>query len=103
MSEPFGSWAKRVVWAGLAKAPDGVAKSVELKSNTASDLPLTDADYERLMAGRAYLAVYAVAYYRDAFNTKHWTTFCGWHSFKAEKVSANPCVAYNNVDDNILW
>jgi hypothetical protein len=82
---------------------DGLAKSVKATSNTTSeDLPLTDAEYQRLMDGKAYLAVYAVAHYKDAFNTKHWTTFCGWRSFKAGNVSANPCVAYNNVDDNIL-
>ncbi len=80
---------------------EGLAKSVKATSGT--DLPLTDAEYQRLMRGEAYLAVYAVAYYRDAFNTKHWTTFCGWHSFTAGNVSAGPCTAYNNVDDNILW
>jgi hypothetical protein len=85
-------------------AIDGLAKSVKATSGTASeDLPVTDADYQRLMEGKAYLAVYAVAYYRDAFNTKHWTTFCAWHSFKAGNVTANSCIAYNNVDDNLLW
>jgi hypothetical protein len=83
---------------------DGLAKSVKQTppGTTSEDLPISEVDYRRLMEGKAYLAVYAVAYYRDAFNTKHWTTFCGWHLFTVGGVPA-ACTAYNNVDDNLLW
>jgi hypothetical protein len=83
---------------------DGAANLVKATSETTSEVrPLTDPEYQRLMHGEAYLAIYAVAFYRDAYNTRHWTTFCGWHSFTTGRVSANACIAYNNVDDNILW
>ena len=82
---------------------DGVAKSLEALENKQSvDRPITNAEYQSLMKGEAYLAISGIAYYKDVYNTKHWTTFCGWHSFAAVKLAANACVANNSVDDN-LW
>lgn len=86
---------------------DTVAKLMKPTSETTGETrPLTDSEYQRLMQGQAYLAVYSVAFYRDAFNVRHWTTFCGWHYFQEGKLSGpRACIDYNNVDDNTwsLW
>ena len=79
---------------------DGMAKSLDEKG---ADRPITDAEYQRLMKGEAYFAISGIAFYKDVCNTKHWTRFCGWHSFAAVKVAAIACVANNTVDDNLWW
>ena len=81
---------------------DGAARLQKPTSETTSeDRPLTDPEYQKLMLGQAYLAVYSLTFYRDAFNTKHWTTFCGWSYFKAgQSILPSACDRYNNVDDN---
>src|ERR1700730_17261397 len=48
---------------------DGAARLQKPTSETTSeDRPLTDHDYQKLMVGQAYLAVYSLTFYRDAFN-----------------------------------
>jgi len=79
---------------------DGVAKSLDKQG---VDRTITDAEYQRLIKGEAYLTISGIAYYKDVYNTKHWTTFCGWHSFTAGNVAAVGCVANNTVDDNLWW
>jgi hypothetical protein len=84
---------------------DAAANLMKATSETTGvSRPLTDMEYQKLMLGQAYLAVYAIAYYRDAFNTKHWTTACGFSYFKNGQTSIpRACVAYNDVDDNWVF
>lgn len=96
-----GPWARTISGIVFPEVVvDGVAKSLD---NQGGDRPITDAEYQRLMKGQAYLAISGIAYYKDVYNTKHWTTFCGWHSFAAGHVAAVACVADNTVDDNLWW
>lgn len=66
--------------------------------------PLKVGEFESLRGGKAYVAVYGYALYKDTFGIDHWTTFCDWHDFYPGKeyryYAARDCAEYNNVDDN---
>jgi hypothetical protein len=99
-----GAWTRAISGIVFPEVSvDGVAKSLKAVSDQSVDRPITDAEYQRLMKGEAYLAISGIAYYKDVYNTKHWTTFCGWHTFTAGNVAALACVADNKVDDNLWW
>jgi hypothetical protein len=60
---------------------------------------LSHADYEMLMSGDSYLAVYALLKYKDIFGVQHWAQICAWHSW-GDKGVPQDCTRYNRVDEN---
>lgn len=62
-------------------------------------LALSRTDYERFLAGKNYIIVYARVTYWDIFGVKHWTHFCNWSTY-APRTPATKCSEYNRVDGN---
>ncbi|MCU1243714.1 MAG: hypothetical protein JWO71_4440 [Candidatus Acidoferrum typicum] len=63
--------------------------------------PLSTAENEEILKGKAYLATYARVEYDDVFGIHHWTTACAFSTEDTPGVyKAEACTSYNGVDDN---
>lgn len=67
------------------------------------DRLISQAEYQEILDGDAYMALYAYITYDDIFGSPHWRKFCVFSAGSLEKpvfVTAKGCTDYNNVDDN---
>ena len=66
----------------------------------ARERTLSRAEYQALVNGDAWIAIYASVEYEDAFHIQHWTHYCTWTALVAGRdVTAKSCTDYNNTDD----
>jgi len=66
----------------------------------AEPAPLSEADFENVHSGKAYIAVYGRFDYQDIFGKPHWLTFCFYEDPSGTPVSAYKCTQYNDVDSD---
>jgi hypothetical protein len=59
-------------------------------------------EYQELVDGKAYMAVYAYTTYEDIFGDRHWSKYCVFATVppRVVTVTAKACSDYNDVDDN---
>ncbi|HXM95758.1 MAG TPA: hypothetical protein VOA64_16150 [Candidatus Dormibacteraeota bacterium] len=64
--------------------------------------PLSDLEYQELLAGKSYMATYGRIEYKDVFGVKHWFKFCSLALLSPKNVTMAPkaCADYNDVDNN---
>jgi hypothetical protein len=62
---------------------------------------LTHAEFEELLEGKSYIAIYAEMTYTDIFGITHWVHFCVFDSPGHKTVfGGKACSDYNQVDNN---
>lgn len=62
---------------------------------------LSRAEYQALVNGDSWLALYGTVDYEDVFHIHHWVHYCNWFPLVAGQVAAaGSCTEYNSVDDN---
>jgi hypothetical protein len=63
---------------------------------------LTPFQFQDLVDGTSYLAIYGTTSYTDVFDIKHFVNFCSFASFSPTtiQVTARKCSDYNDVDNN---
>lgn len=63
---------------------------------------LSKAEYQEILDGKAYIAVYAFTTYDDVFGKHHWRKSCIFDNAATlqRAMSTEACAAYNSVDDN---
>jgi len=71
-------------------------------AKVASEMLLTKPEYEELVSGQAYVAVFGKMTYLDVFGIEHWAKFCRWKDYSTSFsfFNADKCVEYNDVDNN---
>lgn len=63
---------------------------------------LSELEYQELLDGKAYIAIYAYSSYDDIFGKHHWDKYCVFAvpSPKPVTVTAKACTDYNDTDNN---
>ena len=81
------------------------AALLRFNANTATQTeqrPLSTTEYQELLDGNSYIAVYSRTTYNDIFGTEHWDQTCAFTtpSVKPVLLTAKKCSDYNNVDND---
>jgi hypothetical protein len=76
-----------------------VVRIKTIDSKHAEPLQLTDAEYDSIVRGDSYFAVWGQVWYDDIFNVTHWSKFCSMHATKGDPQSKK-CTEYADVDGN---
>jgi hypothetical protein len=72
---------------------EGEAKLVLYTTSEGGVAPLTDAQYQRVKSGAAYVVAYGRAYYKDVYGVRHWAEFC--HAITPAGSRSGKCSGYN--------
>jgi hypothetical protein len=79
---------------------DPAAKVITYTEDAGNVVPLSDADFERVNSGTAYVVAYGRAVYQDASGVRHWAVFCRDITEPAAGKRSNRCAAYNGAGDS---
>lgn len=69
-------------------------------NHTGDDGVLTKTEWQSLIDGNKYVAIWSVATYSDIFDKLHWTAFCTSHRYGPSPGTTRACAEYNNADRN---
>jgi hypothetical protein len=80
---------------------DPAAKVITYTEDAGQVAPLTDAQFERVNSGAAYVVAYGRVVYQDVFGVSHWAQFCRQITKPASaQTQSNKCLAYNAAGDS---
>jgi hypothetical protein len=80
---------------------DPAAKVITYTEDAGQVAPLTDAEFQQVNSGAAYVVAYGRVVYQDVFGATHWAQFC--HEINKPAGAHNQsskCLAYNAAGDS---
>jgi hypothetical protein len=79
---------------------DPAEKVITYTEDSGNVVPLTDAEFQRVSSGAAYVVAYGRAVYQDASGARHWAVFCRNLTEPAGGKRSSKCSAYNGAGDS---
>lgn len=93
-------YTENLLFPGEATSPPIEVKSLQAGIPFAVPKPLSHDDYQRLIQGKAWIAIYGKITYEDFFGESRWVKFCAWNSpsIQPTMVSARSCSNFNDMN-----